>query len=34
MYDSASGDLVFEGTKDELSDFRMCPPGKKDEIGK
>ncbi len=34
VYDSASGDLVFEGTKDELSDFKMCPPGKEEEFGK
>ena len=34
VYDSASGDLVFEGTKDELSDFDMCPPGKEEELGK
>ena len=34
VYDTASGDLVFEGTKKKLSGFRMCPFGKKDEIGK
>ena len=39
VYDSASGDIVFEGTKDELSGFKLfgfklCAPGKKDEVGK
>ena len=34
VYDTASGNIVFEGTKKKLSGFRMCPLGKKDEIGK
>lgn len=34
VYDTASGDLLFEGTKDELSGFGMCPPGKEEEEGK
>ena len=44
VHDVASGDLLFKGTNDELSGFklfgvklfgfRMCAPGKKDEVGK
>ena len=34
VYDTASRDIVFEGTKDELSDFSMCPRGKEEEIGR
>ena len=44
VHDVASGDLLFEGTSDELSgfrlfgvklfDFRMCAFGKGDEVGK
>ena len=34
VYDTASGDIVFEGTKDELASSKMCPPGKEEEIGK
>ncbi len=34
VYDAASGDIVFDGTKDGLSGFSMCPPGKEDEVGK
>ena len=34
LYDTVSGEVVFEGTVNELSSFRMCPPGKEEEIGK
>ena len=34
VYDTASGDIVFEGTKKKLSGFRMCPSGKEEEQGK
>ena len=34
LYDTVSGDIVFEGTKEELASSKMCPPGKEEEIGK
>ena len=34
VYDVITGELLFDGTKDGLDDFDMCPDGKDDEVGK
>lgn len=32
LYNTVSGEMVFEGTRDRFSSFKMCPPGKEEEI--
>ena len=34
VYDVITGELLFEGTKDDLDGYTMCPEGKEDEAGK
>ena len=34
LYDTVSGELVFEGTANRYSSFRKCTPGKEEEEGK
>ena len=34
VYDVFTKELLFEGTKDDLSDYKMCSDGKEDEEGK
>ena len=34
VYDVFTGELLFEGTKDDLDDYAMCPKGKEDEEGR
>ena len=34
VYDVFTGELLFEGTKDDLDGYAMCPEGKEDEEGK
>ncbi len=34
VYDMFTKELLFEGTKDDLSDYKMCSDGKEDEEGR